>query len=342
MLYIDEKFVSLISSRLRNFKRKRNNLYNFSCPICGDSKSKKSKARGYFYPNKGKVGLIFKCHNCSACMNFGNFLKTTFPDVYDEYVLERYKGGIRGKKQRHNKPKYNFKPTRFVKNDLDNYLHKISEYSDEHVAKKYLLDRLIPKEKLSNFYYTKDFSAFVERIVPGKYKNLPKNDERIVIPFLTHDNKLIGFQGRTLDKMNKLRYFTIRLDENSDLLYGLNTHNLNERTYIVEGPFDSLFLPNCLAVASSDLVSVERRYRKLDDCVYVFDNEPRNKEIVQLIHKAISSGKNVCIWPDTVREKDINQMVEMGAKPNDIKGVIDKNTYSGIEAKVMFDQWRKC
>ena len=70
---IDSKYIGLISSRLQKFKRVKSNLYNFRCPICGDSQKHKNKARGYFY--QIKTNTNFKCHNCGASLSFNNFLK---------------------------------------------------------------------------------------------------------------------------------------------------------------------------------------------------------------------------------------------------------------------------
>ena len=68
---IDSKYIGLVSSRLQKFKRVKPNLFNFRCPICGDSQKHKNKARGYFY--QVKTNTNFKCHNCGASQSFNNF-----------------------------------------------------------------------------------------------------------------------------------------------------------------------------------------------------------------------------------------------------------------------------
>ena len=95
MNLIDSKYIGLVSSRLIKFKRVKSDLYNFRCPICGDSKKNKTKTRGYLYTIKADVN--FRCHNCGASMTFSNFLKEIDPIVHKQYVFERFKQGSTGR-----------------------------------------------------------------------------------------------------------------------------------------------------------------------------------------------------------------------------------------------------
>jgi DNA-binding MurR/RpiR family transcriptional regulator len=78
-----------------------------------------------------------------------------------------------------------------------------------------------------------------------------------------------------------------------------------------------------------------------DDIVFVFDNEPRNKEIVGLIEKRISNGYKVVIFPDYIEEKDINDMVIAGRDPEEIQSIISNNVFNGLNAKMRLSEWRK-
>ena len=91
---IDSKYIGLVSSRLEKFKRVKADLYNFRCPICGDSKKHKNKARGYFY--QVKTNTNFKCHNCGASSSLNNFLKQIDTTLHKQYVLEKFKEGHAG------------------------------------------------------------------------------------------------------------------------------------------------------------------------------------------------------------------------------------------------------
>lgn len=336
MLHIDTKYISLVGPNLRNFKRKKASLYNCSCPVCGDSEKKKSKARGFFY-QKGQ-SMYYKCHNCSVGMGIGNFLKSLFPSLYDEYLLEKYKSGVVNKKTTDTA----IKAVKVKLTSLTSrHAKKISELEDAHFAKQYVLNRKIPKEHHSNLFYTEDFAALVDDVFPGKYSNLSENDTRLVIPFFDKNGNVLGLQGRSLFAENSLRYITIRASSNTDLVYGLDRVDTSKTVCVVEGPIDSLFIPNCVAAANSDLSSALSKLKDVKSSVLIFDNEPRNKEIVKLMSSAISSGHSVCIWPESINQKDINDMVMSGISPADIASVISSRSFSGLSAELELNQWRK-
>ena len=113
MSFIDVKYVALVSPQLQKFTKKKESLYNFRCPYCGDSRKRKDKARGYIF--KVKNDLVFKCHNCGVGRTFTNFLKDQNQILYDQYVLERYKEGLTGKGSNTPNPTFNFQEPKFFK-----------------------------------------------------------------------------------------------------------------------------------------------------------------------------------------------------------------------------------
>ena len=125
------------------------------------------------------------------------------------------------------------------------------------------------------------------------------------------------------------------LSDDAPKIYGFDQIDSSKPIYIVEGPFDSTFIQNAVATCGSDI-----DIRSFDWCdyIYVFDNEPRNREIVNRISKTIDRGEKVVIWPKTITEKDINDIVLSG---QEIMDVIKSNTYKGLEAKVKFTEWKK-
>ena len=318
---VDSKYINLISSRLQKFKRVKSNLYNFRCPICGDSKRNKSKTRGYLYAIKANVN--FKCHNCGSSMSLSNFLKTLDPTVHKQYAFEKFKDGHTGRNFVVEEPDFKFEAPKFApKVDLP----KASEIP---TAKLYLEKRGLDPSK---FYYTDKFKAWVNTLVE-KFDNIEYDEPRIIIP-LIYENQLIGFQGRALGP-NSVKYITIMLQENAPKVYGIDKINEKEPIYIVEGPFDSHFVDNAVAMAGSDL---DIRPFNWSDYIWVFDNEPRNREVVNRISKTIDRGDKVVIWPNNISEKDINDMKLSG---HDVQTVIKSNTYTGLEAKLKFNIWKK-
>lgn len=336
MLHIDTKYISLVGATLRNFKKKKSSLYNCSCPICGDSEKKKSKARGFFY-QKGQ-SMFYKCHNCSVGMSIGTFLKQLFPSYHSEYLLEKYKSGSTNRKIQEK-----VSSIAKVKFSTLTSTHaiKISELEPDHYARKYVANRKIPEKYYSKIFFTEDFAALVDDVFPGKYSNLSKNDARLVIPFFDENDSVLGLQGRALFAEGGLRYITIRESSSTSLVYGLDRLKENDTVYVVEGPIDSLFLPNCLAAANSDLQSALEKISKGVDAVLVYDNEPRNREIVELMAGAIRSNKKVCIWPQNITQKDINDMILAGYSPENILETIRSRTFSGLSAELELAQWRK-
>jgi hypothetical protein len=327
MDYIDVKYINLISSKLLKFKKVKNNLFNCRCPICGDSKKNKNKARGYFYEVKNNTN--YKCHNCGVNMSFNNFLKQIDPVTYKQYVFEKFKEGHTGKNFAVEEPEDIFKKLSqkpvFKKSMID-----LPSAYDVCQSKAYLHSRAIFDGK---FFYSENFQEFANSIKPHSFENTKFGEARIVIP-LVRDSKLIGVQGRALSN-NPVKYLTIMLEEDAPKIYGLDTVDKESTVYITEGPFDSTFIRNAIAMCGADLV---QRDWGISDCCWVFDNEPRSREITNRIRNTIDRGEKVVIWPSNVAEKDINDMVLAG---HDVQNLVESNTYSGLQAKLKFNTWKK-
>jgi len=333
-LYIDKKFVSLVSIKLDRFKQKSEYLWNFRCPICNDSAKNKLKARGYFY--RKKSDLFFQCHNCGTSLSIGNFLKTIDPSLYREYQMERYKNESTGNTAKPDFSLAKIKPTFNIKVKID--LPSIASLPENHHAKQYLLKRKIPRNKLDDIYYAQSFKAFVLEMLP-KYEKTLYDEERIIFPFYDKDKVLTGFQGRAIGE-SKVKYITVKLDEENKKIFGLEKVDFSKRIYVVEGPIDSMFLQNSLAVMDASLYNISLTLGN-HDYVFIHDNEPRNRDIVKQMDKTISHGKNIFIWPRNITSKDINDWILTGTTPSEIQAVIDRNTFCDLRAKLEFEQWKK-
>ena len=320
---IDSKYIGLVSSRLQKFKRVKPNLFNFRCPICGDSQKHKNKARGYFY--QVKTNTNFKCHNCGASSSFNNFLKQIDSTLHKQYTMEKFKEGFAGGRNFVvDEPKLEFKKPVFRKK-LD--LPKATEVP---IAKEYLEKRKLDPSK---FYFAYKFKEWANT-QKQTFDTISRDESRIIIPMYDKDKILIGFQGRSLGP-NSVKYITVMINDNAQKVYGLDQVDSQKPIYIIEGPFDATLVQNSVAMCGSDL---DIRSFGWSDCIYVYDNEPRNREIVNRIDKTINGGYKVVIWPTSIVEKDINDMVLGGHK---IMSVLESNTYSGLQAKVKFNNWKK-
>ena len=319
---IDSKYIGLVSSRLQKFKRVKADLYNFRCPICGDSQRNKNKARGYIYPVKNNTN--FKCHNCGASLSLNNFLKKLDPSLHKQYTLEKFKEGHTGKNFVVDEPKFVFEKPKFTRK-LD-----LPKASENPYAKEYLEERKLNPEK---FYFTDKFKEWTNT-KKQTFDSTYRDEPRIIIPMYDRDKNLIGFQGRSLTH-NSVKYITVMLNDDSPKLYGLESIDEEKPIYIVEGPFDSTFVENAVAMCGSD---VDIRSLGWGDHIWVLDNEPRNREIVNRIAKLIDRGEKVVIWPNEIVEKDINDMIISG---HNVIDVIKSNTYKDLQAKIKFNTWKK-
>jgi transcription elongation factor Elf1 len=319
---VDSKYIGLVSSRLQKFKKVKSDLYNFRCPICGDSQKNKNKTRGYFYVVKNNTN--FKCHNCGASLSLNNFLKKIDTTLHKQYTLEKFKEGHTGRGFVVEAPKLEFhKPVFRRKLDLP----KASENDD---ARSYLEKRKLNPEK---FYFADKFKTWTNT-QKQTFDTIGRDEQRIIIPMYDRDRNLIGFQGRSLVP-NPVKYITVMLDEDAPKIYGLETIDEELPVYVVEGPFDSTFVDNSVALCGSD---GDLGYLEGSNLIFVYDNEPRNREIVGRIERCIKRNEKVVIWPSNIVEKDINDMILAG---HDVMSMLKLNTYSGLEAKVKFNTWKK-
>ena len=319
---IDSKYVGLISSRLQKFKKVKPDLYNFRCPICGDSQKNKNKCRGYMYVVKNNTN--FKCHNCGASLSLNNFIKKLDTTLHKQYTLEKFKEGHTGRSFVVDEPEFKFKKPVFRKK-LD-----LPKATENFYAKEYLEERKLNPEK---FYFTDKFKEWTNT-KKQTFDSTYRDEPRIIIPMYDRDKNLIGFQGRSLTH-NSVKYITVMLEDSAPKIYGLDTIDEKLPVYVVEGPFDSTFINNSVALCGSD---GDLGYLEGSDTILVYDNEPRNREIVGRIERCIDRNQKVVIWPSNIVEKDINDMVLGG---HDVMSVIKLNTYSGLEAKIKFNTWKK-
>lgn len=339
--YIEEKYLLLISSRLERFSKKKDDLYNFRCPYCGDSKRSKFKCRGFVYRRNDSYYYI--CHNCSASTTFSSFLKYIDPILHKQFVFERYKNdGVSTQKALNITQLKSVAKKYFTKKAEQRLnLPSISSLENDHPAKMYLSKRKIPQKYFSEIYYTENLVKFVQENYPDHAKNL-SDDARIILPAVNANGEITHLIARSLDKKSQLRYVIVQLKDDYKI-YGLNRIDSKKTVYLVEGQFDSMFVDNCVASGDSNLIGLYKylsESHNIDDCVLIFDKEPRNKQIVSLMERAINIGCRVCIFPNSLHGKDINEMILMNDTV-DINTIIKENTYSGLIAKLKFNDWKR-
>ena len=325
-MHVEIKYLNLLSPRLERFKQKKPYLWNFRCPVCGDSQKNKSKARGFVFQLKGD--LLYKCHNCQVSLPFAKLLKDLDPLLYKEYRMEKFTAPKRVDMRKVERI-VSTTPS-FTRSPLDD-LTPLEDLNNSHPAKEYILQRKLPTNAL---YYTEKFQEWTNAIKPDTFTDIKNDEGRIIIPFKDREGNCFGFQGRSLHSSG-LRYITVLLQEDQPKIFGLNTIDYEKTIYITEGPLDSLLLSNAIAMGGADAPT-----ELLGSCdlVFVYDNEPRNLEICTRIQKHISNGDKVVIFPSNIKEKDINDMYLAG---HDVQRIVECNTFQGLTATLKFNDWRK-
>lgn len=342
MSWLYQKYIGILSSRLDKFKKKGNNLYNFRCPICGDSETHKNKARGYIYQKEGK--MMFHCHNCNATMGIPNFIKMMDVNLYNEFMLEKLqdKAPVARKDDEYLSMIEKMKKPVFMSSGPLKGLKKVSQLSPDHPIKKFVVERKIPNPYHAKLFACPNFMHYCNSILPDKFsaESLAHDETRLLIPFLDATKTVHAFQGRSLRKRSAVKYITIVLNEDVPKLFGLDTVHTDKTVFVLEGPLDSCFINNSIATAGGDLVSAVKDFDK-DNLVIVYDNEKYSKETVKKMQKAIYNGYSVCIWPDNIDSKDINDMVLAGMSSEFIEHIIKTNTYRDLAAQLRLNQWKK-
>jgi transcription elongation factor Elf1 len=357
-VYIDRKFLGFVSSKLEQFKQKQTDLYNFRCPYCGDSKKNKLKARGYVYRKSNDY--FFVCHNCGKSTTFAKFLEHVDGTTYKQYILERYATGETGYGSNVKKPDFeslrgnaysrfqstlddprgNSAPVESLERTARAFAHySIENLPDGHYARDYIKNRKIPEKYWNEILFVSKFKVFLDEEFPNHGKDEVPNDDRIVLLYTNEKGEITNVAGRALSD-TKIRYVTVKVSDEKKL-FGLHRVQKENRIYVVEGQFDSFFLPNCVASGDSNLGGVAAIFPELD-VVLVYDNEPRNKDIVKQIEKSIEKNYKVCLFPENTKGKDINEMIQNGLTMEQIKDIIESNTFSGLVAKLKFTHWKRC
>ncbi|QJT71758.1 DNA primase [Shewanella phage Thanatos-1] len=363
-MFIDQEFAFRALCFRPRFKQTPGSKFklNCRCMICGDSLTSEYKARFWCYELKGQINV--KCFNCDYSNSLSKFLKEVDPDLYREYLLEKRKESASSKKESiKSVPKgSSFKPTNVpemvykpfvveeiqesdedvlysVKKDLAKFCVSVASLPEKHPIVKYCLNRNIPKNKFRYLLFTKDWQNLVNSVTELTYVN-PRPECRLVIPIISANKKIESFQGRALDKDNPRKYMTIKSHDDATKIYGCNTVDESKTVWVLEGPLDSLFLDNAIAITGGSLDLNILPYKSKR--VFALDNEPRHIDTCKRLKKLIDAGEKVVMWNNwTVPGKDINDYIKNGASPSDIVKYMSKHTYSGLMAKHMFNNYCK-
>ncbi len=330
---LEYNYALQLQFNLEHFNVKKTNplLINFRCPLCGDSKSSKTKARAYIIQqSNGKY--YFYCHNCHVNQPFARFLEYMSPVLFQQYRMDKFKADPeRAVPETFKKKKIHFQNIEM--------LQRISSLYEKHLARRYCDSRQIPLKMHYKLYYCHNFYEFLKDIDPEKALYIgDKPQPRLIIPFTDASGTVTAITARSLNG-SEPKYLVVVFDEDALQVFGLDTVDFGKRVYVTEGPIDSMFIDNGLALGGQHYNENFESYVSpfKDNIVFVYDNEPRNKYTVKAMRKTIKDGYGVVLWPE-IAQKDINEMVLAGTFSREL---LEDHTYRGLMAETKLAAWSK-
>lgn len=312
MNYVEQKYVRLVSVYLQGWKHVGPDLYRFRCPFCGDSDKNKNKARGYFFALDDDA--MFKCHNCQLTFGIGKFLAEIAPQLAGEYRFERFTNGHKRAEKEETEQKFvtntqtKLKRTSAVLQTCTRLL----DLPEDHYAREYIDGRMIPGHHQRKLYYIEDVTQMTAKISGYEDRELPAKPA-IVIPFFDEEGVLMYLQCRFFS--GGMRYLTFQVEEDGIKVWGLDRIDWNKPVYICEGPFDAMFVDNCIAVAGVSILSivpmVESKAKK--GTVLIFDKDyVVNKDVYTQLCTAVKQQYSVVMYDQFFKHKDINDQIQHG------------------------------
>jgi hypothetical protein len=330
--YIDQKYVALLEPQLTLPKRKSATEIVARCPVCGDSAKNQYKRR--FGISIKSTGAVCGCFNCGYAAPLGLFLKDYFPELYNDYRIERFKES----KQFTSSPKSKPQQSKTLFTPAPKKLDLVLPISTSHEAMQYLDQRGIPQDKINTFVWVPEFNRFIAKLKGEEAIESEEEDARMVIPLRNQDGKLVGVTSRSLDPNAKLRYENYKIGDDP-IIFVPKWIDWSSTIIVTEGIFDALSVPNGIAKLSAAL-DVHGLTKQLNnDYILCYDNERDNDFIVSRMEKAVKNGHKV-FFPQW-KYKDLNEALIAGLTPDEIADYIYKHSFKGARALLTMQQWKK-
>lgn len=344
MHFTDRKYLLLTSTYLEGWKDSGNDIYRFRCPFCGDSKKSKRKTRGYFFPLDDTCR--FKCHNCGSSLSLHSFLKELAPDLASQFRFEKFSNGNQKFEKRKEVDEELFKTDTAERlTETSSFLSgftRMFALDEDHPARQYLSGRLIPVEQQRKLFYVESIRDVAAKLPSYNDRWLP-DIAAILIPFYNEDGALTYCQCRAIDDDAAIRYITFEVSEGLKV-WGLENVDWDKEVYILEGPFDAMFVENGIAVAGASLLSILKYLREnAKSFTFIFDKDyQENLQIFKQLKSAIDQGCKVVLYDKHFVGKDINKTVELNNWcVSDLMRYIKSRTYYGLTARLGLSDFKK-
>lgn len=335
MSWLEDEYAYEIFSGLQRFRIASRSPFKLSgrCPVCGDSATDKTKARFWYYHHQGTP--FVNCFNCAYTKPFEWFMKEYYPALHDKWML----ASLESRKEFEIKEPELPKTAKLIVNELK-FSQCLTSLPEAHPVISYVKSRKIPKEQWHRLWFTSQWQELVNSVKEFTYK-IPKPEPRLVIPIFNKSGQIESFQGRALRSDANAKYLTIKASEESTKIYGQDRIDDSEPVLVLEGPIDTLFISNSIAITggSLDLDSVPYKGNR----IWALDNENRHKDSMRRLKNLIDAGETVAFWDKAPwQSKDINDMVkDDGATGDQIKQYLIDNAEDGLMAQLRFTEYCK-
>lgn len=313
MLELEKKYLGLAGITI---KRTHKNSIDFPCPICGDSKNNKFKARGSLSDLEGNA--IYHCYNCEFSGSFATFLGAVDMTLKDGYLRETGKVKREQFINRKNELDVFSKPTD-VKPELPTFdpseiaineiTYKVADLTLE--AKDYLRFRKIREEDFKNF------------------KSLP--DMNAIVAFLRLNSKVFGFQVRSISG----KFYHNHVEDGFDKCWNVDhilSLPIGTTVYVFESIFNALSTSSNSVMASlgSSMSTALQELLKQYRLVFCFDNDVTGiKKTIQFTLK----GYEAVVHHDSFIWGDYNEAREQVSDVQ-LQGYIEACTMSSKMANL--------
>ena len=327
-------YANRVGVYLRNFKQKKARLWEFSHTCETQHSHKKVKARAYIYETVDRRNLNIKCQHCGYGASLGNFIKETSPALYDEFRLHAYRD-----KTDEVKDTPLIKDAPLIDANLDGLIPVTSLARTSPVI-RFLERRHIPEKHYGLMYVAINFYKWASRYKP-EFSKLTDTSPRLVLPYFDLHGRVLGFTARTFSPNVEPRYIHLRLDKDKDFVFGSERVNPNKTIYVTEGQIDSLFLDNAVAIGGAHY-DIPFMYAIKTNAVIIPDSDwKRNSQVGKQLKKVIANGFKVAFLPDTLKGKDLNDIVKNGINTTQLKEIVDANTKQGLSAQLEYALLKK-
>lgn len=324
------RYMMLFSSQLDSFKQKSQNLWNCRCPYCGDSKKRKSIARGYFFVKDGTI--LYKCHNCGTAGSLSMLIKHFDPSLHRAMMLDSF-GKVNKAPEKVLLPVESDKMSRFKSRIEKNPDGLVRVSDNESLYSNYLIGRDIPKTHLNRFIEIPSMKKFADSI--EKYAGRQFPDVKCIgIPFIV-DEIMTFIQCRNIED-DSLRYMTFEINPGLKI-FGFDDVDFSKRVSVLEGPFDSIFVDNAVANAgATDHSNIKAISDTGASLRFIFDRDyETNPQVMAQLVSRIKQGHDVVIFDRSFRAKDINESISNGSFDIDsLNQYLDSRTFSGLRANL--------